>query len=176
MLLCPLFPQVSELFNTNQSHIPGTNVLPRSEAPRGKRLVCFVDHCITNNFKSAQLHSCASNICWINRTYSLCGLTSVRLPSWGFLLIHDPLFFLLLLQLLFPLQVLNVIILQSSILGHVTDELSHYHSSKSYTCNLHVQPLSLPEIQASVSNLSNSKSHAYLMFIQNRFLSSHFLF
>lgn len=137
MFLCLLFPHVSESFNTNQSHTLGIYILPRLKALKAKGFVCLPDHCITSNLTSAWLCSCANNMCWMKRVYSLCDSALL-----GFPLNSKP--FLSPSSSAPPSPYkFSMWTLWSSILDNLTDERIYSNSFKSFTSSLYVQPSSL---------------------------------
>lgn len=97
-----------------------------------------------------------------------------------FLLTHAPLFLVSSFSSSFPLQLLSVSTLQGSSLDYLTGESVHFPMDSKPTLPIYMFiPWLSPEIQASMCrflvNFSNSRSHAYLIFIQNRLPNSHSL-
>lgn len=157
---CALFFLMSWSFNTNQSHIPGRNVLPRSEALSCRSLYHKqLKKCLTSQLcKQHLLNKQDILFVWLDLWDYTLGVASPS-PSSAPAPLSLCKFSMLTLFWVPPLTI-SEMSLAIPIVSNPT--LLFYMFS----------PCLSPEIQACVSNFSNSSPCVHLIFIQNRPLNS----
>lgn len=168
---CVLFFLTSHNHSTQTNHtfLKHKFSLERKLWEAGSCLSCWPLY--HSRLKRAWPCSFVKIICWMNRTYSLCGLTCSRLHSWELPPNSCP-SLCLFMQFLFPPG-------DSSILGYLkVTSVIPMISNLTFPIYMVIPCLS-PEIQASMSNFlmnfSNLRSHAHIIFIQNKLLNSYFV-